>query len=72
MWIIFFMGIGLGLLVPLAGQFLRSLSAPRSTARIKPEMLTLGSLLWFLLAGALLPSARTSSESHWPSAQQCH
>lgn len=72
MWLVFFLGIGLGLLVSLAGQFRRLLSAPRPVVRIKPQTLSLGSLLWFLLTGSLLPSARTPSKRQWSSAQQCH
>jgi len=72
MWIVFFIGIGLGLLVPLAGQFLRSLASPRRLVRIQPQAFSLVSLLWFVLTGTLLPSPRTPSERPWPSAHQCH
>lgn len=72
MWLVFFLGIGLGLLVTLAGQLLPSLAAPEPTVRIKPQALSLVSLIWFVLTGSLLPSARTPLASQYPSAQQCH
>jgi hypothetical protein len=56
MWIMFFLGIGLGVLAPLLSRWLTPRAKCKPVGQVQqPQRLSLGALLWLLLVGSPSP-----------------